>query len=157
MRRTLLALLLVAAVLPIGSASARTVPANWNETFMWRGKPIATFKVGKLTFLKSGWGATASITNRSDRPLRLVKKRFELRVYKTRAYGPRAKYEWLAATSIDPPMPTTLPPGATWNGGFGGKALPRRGEYVRVAFGRYARAGGMRSSWWWVTDHTFRY
>jgi hypothetical protein len=117
-----------------------------------------TFKVERITFANTGWGVTAAFTNRSNETLRIVKKRFMLRLYKTRRVDNRTRYVYVLATGIDPPMPPTLAPGQTWRGGFGGKALPRRGEYVRVAFGRFARlAPGLPREWHWVTDHTFRY
>ena len=159
MRRLLIpAALAVTLAAPATAAAPRVVTLNWEETARSGGQSVMTFKVDKVTFTGTGWGVTGSYTNRSTKTIRLIESWFSLRAYRTRAYGPRARFGRFRARSVSPRPPRELAPGQTWRGGFGGRGLPQRGRFVRVVFGDFAPSFfNVRAPWAWITDHTFRY
>jgi hypothetical protein len=159
-RRLLIpAALAVALTAPATAAAPRVITLNWEEAARSGGQSVMTFKVDKITFTGSSWRVTGAYTNTSTKTIRLVEPWFSLRAFRTRAYGPNARFRRFKALSLSPRPPRTLAPGQTWRGGFGGPGLPGRGRFVRVVFGDFAPAffNNVRAPWAWVTDHTFRY
>jgi hypothetical protein len=59
----------------------------------------------------------------------------------------------VAFTYAKPTVPTSLRPGQTWTGVFGGPGRPLRGKLINVTFG-YFQVGGRGFSW--ITTHAFK-
>jgi hypothetical protein len=153
-------LALVALVLAVG-ASAGVVQVNWNEQATLHAKPVIAFHVLALADQTkgktSGWAVTASVTNRSSKPLHVSGKQFGLALFgDATSTNPKAAL-LLPALAFKPKLPAVLAPGKTWRGTFAGYGKPPEGAYVRVLFGWFSGPAVGGPGFNWLSDHVHRW
>lgn len=176
MRRVWLGVV-VTCLLFVSPAAAKTLRVNWTEYHSF-GDGQATFHITKVVITPTSWSATASVTNRSSLTLSVTKpptqtyptikglwdqrnSGFGVAFQVPASSSGSGGYFVRPATFATPALPTTLAPGATWRGTFGGTAkLPRRND-LRLSFGSLAVTKASQSAWIGqtfnrITDHTFR-
>ena len=145
---------LVAALVLVPAASARTIPLGWEERFDVAGTPVMSFRVRSLTIDGPAWSARVSFKNLTSQTV-TIRNRFALLHSRNRA---TRKFGRLAALRLTPRMPSRLRAGQSWSGTLSGRgAAALRGAYVRVHFDEFTgrlRLG--RARFGWVTDSAVR-
>jgi hypothetical protein len=153
-RRRLLAIAAVIALLLVPAASAKTVNLNWREQAVLDGQRVLRIRVDALAFEPGRWAVRLSFTNLAPRTLTVVRNNFALVLYPPGARDP-CRFDALRATSFWPTTPRELQPGETWRGVFGGKAtLPSRGS-LRVLVSWFSGGPPSIPRFGWLTDHTY--
>lgn len=161
------------ADLPVGPAPPQRHQLDWEERSPATGEGIV-YRVRSLEVTTTGWRAEIGIDNQTSVTWRLGNAvevlraapvgRFGLLVLSTddherveRANTTRQLPPIRRATSIVPALPTSLAPGALWDGTIEGTGRLPGGLWVRVSFGLMTTddelPDGMQNGLIWFTDH----
>ncbi len=153
------------ALIVAPAASAKTLTLNWVEQASATYYPATmTFKVKSVTTGAHAWSVRASVTNRSNTTIRLVKAvtiasphyQYPFSLLFAPVCKPPAiscQLEILAATYFRSAKPTQLRSGKTWTGTFGGPGLPPRQKLINVGFGEFVVG---KKTFSYITTHAFK-
>lgn len=152
------------------AATPQRAELGWREAYPGRSGERLVFVVEELAVTADGWTARVAVSNRtsvafdSGRP---VDFRYGLMLFAT---GDLGELEEAArsgglpsvrqASSIEPPPPAVLRPGATWRATLSAAGSLPAGAYARVVFGPLSTAGdppeGVEPVVVWITDNAHR-
>ena len=152
------------------AAEPQHVELGWLERYPSKGEGLR-FAVEDLTVRDDGWSAGIAITNATQVTFELganeTQLSFGLMLF---ASGELAELEEAnregrlppvrLATTLEPPPPELLAPGATWRATMSAPGSLADGSYVRVAFGPLRAVGeppeGAQQIVFWITDRSHR-
>jgi len=157
----------------LGPAPPTTTRLDWVEH---EGDPGArlVFLVHTLRITPTGWSADVGVRNESKGAFSLatgsasLDNQFGVMVFPTgdhRDLDQRARAGTLptvrAATTIEPPPPSVLKAGASWDGTLAAKGALPAGLWLRVSFGPLDAVDDPpaplpRTIFTWITDHAYR-
>lgn len=155
---------------PARAAEPRAVELGWREAYPSTG-PQLRFLVDRLTIRAGGWSAEIAVTNATSIPFDLGERTLDLQfglmlfesgsLAELEAASSRGELPSLRrATSIVPPPPATIAPGATWRATISAPGSLRDGSFARVSFGILVARGEpppeMEPSVVWITDKAYR-
>ncbi len=151
-------------------ADARTIRLNWVEQRSADYFPQAmTFKVKDVVLTTKAWSVHASFTNRSKVTLKIgpsLGTNYALYTFGLgwghcvpNGPGSTCGLATLKYTYAKPKVPTSVGPGQTWSGVFGGPGRPAKGKLINVIFGTFyppgSPANGVKE-FDWVSSHAFK-
>lgn len=153
-----------------GPAPPQTAPLGWEERY---GEPGAglVFRVEELVVDAGGWRARIGVENDSDVAFSVgdgpLLHDFGLMLFVTGELDELDDRNQAAdlppvraARRIDPPLPATLRPRATWSGTISAPGSLPAGRWVRLGFGWFIADGeppeGLESRVYWITDRAYR-
>lgn len=161
--RLILAAACAFGLLLVPSAGARTIALNWTE-HTTAPDPSIVFKVRSVTVTGRKWTVRASLSNRSDKRIQVVRgtmldtpPQYGFAILVPVPQCPRGvscRPIANTATRASPRLPTSLAPGQTWSGTFGGIAVLPKGYLLWISMGHFLVPGGRDFSW--VSQHAFR-
>ena len=141
------------------AVTARATRLGWDETARDGKAAVLRFRFDSLAFGASGWTAQVSITNVSDKTIRIGDE-FGVEVYANPSTTDPAKgLAFGDATSFSPPRPSLLKPGASWSGVVGGKGKPpdsAAARYLRLIVGPFSGVPGQKRPIIWISNHSLR-
>jgi hypothetical protein len=155
--------------LPPGPAPPQAASLDWVERYPAKG-PALEFSVSRFEVTASGWRAEIGIENDTSTRWRLAETPttgFGVMLFPTDEVADvesRTQDGDLPglreARSFDPPLPSDLPPGGSWEGSISAPGSLAARLYVRIVFGRLVAMGdapdGMHTQFSWITDHSYR-
>jgi hypothetical protein len=161
-------LLLAAAGLAAQAGESKRIPVRWNEDRALERGALA-FRIRSIEYDNNGWRVRGGFTNRSPFPIRLILHPpdepayrdgipFSLLYTTFEGVNPRRdppRTVPVEARSISPAPPSTLRPGASWNGTFGGPQRLPRGKRLSVGFGYFVYRTYRTYAFGYFTQHTF--
>jgi len=154
--------------LPPGPAPPQEAELHWVERYPAQG-PALVFRAEHFEVTKSGWRAEIGLENWTSTSWRLVETPttgFGVMLFPT---DEAAEVEsrssagdlpgLRAAQTVDPPLPPSLAPGASWHGTIAAPGPLAVGLYARIVFGQLAAEGdppdGMPAQFSWITDNSY--
>jgi len=154
--------------LPSGPAPPQSATLDWVERFPSQG-PALVFRAYAFEVTSAGWRAEIELENDTAIPWTVEENpatAFGVMLFTTGDVAEveqRSRDDQLpglrAARSFDPPLPTSLRPGAAWRGTIVAPGSLAAGLYVRIVFGQLVADGDppktMPTQFSWITDNSY--